>query len=205
MDAKPSAEARTPRAMTGQIPQVPRRLRAALRAYSHARARLHDLGVCRTDGSMAGQFSEWVAARHLGLRLVKTGTGIIDAVDRAGRTYEIKGRIISGTRASTSFDFRRPLHRFGFFVGVLVSPTFDVLAIMRVPFRGGPPARSPDPSRLQPAVDTPLVQSPVGLRAVSASGGQAEGPPRTRREEIHAEGARMIAAGYARKHIESNG
>jgi hypothetical protein len=71
--------------------------------------------------------------RNLRLRLVQSNVGkIYDAKDRKGRTYQIKGRIVSGARASTSFDFRRPLRRFDFLVGVLMSPTFDVLAIIRI-------------------------------------------------------------------------
>jgi hypothetical protein len=102
-------------------------------AIARPAQRLHRLKVIRTEGPLAGQVAEWVAARHLGLRLVPSNVQkIYDAVDRAGRTYQIKGRIVSPPRLSTSFDFRRPLRRFDFMLGVLLSPTFEVLAIVRV-------------------------------------------------------------------------
>jgi hypothetical protein len=112
-----------------------RRIRATLLEYRDARKRLLRLGVIRTDGPLAGQFAEWAAAGHLRLRLVPSSVNKAhDAVDRAGRTYQIKGRIVSGATAATSFDFRRPMRRFGFLVGVLMSPTFDVFAIIQVPY-----------------------------------------------------------------------
>jgi hypothetical protein len=112
-----------------------RRARGALLRYRDAQERLHRLGVIRTDGPIAGQFGEWVAAQYLRLRLVRSNVQIgYDAVDSAGGTYQIKSRLVSGSRTSTSFDFRRPLHCFDFLVGVLVSRTFDVVAIIRVPY-----------------------------------------------------------------------
>jgi hypothetical protein len=114
-----------------------RRIRATLLEYRDARERLLRLGVIRTDGPLAGQFAEWAAAGHLRLRLVQSNVEkSYDAKDRKGQTYQIKGRIVSGASASTSFDFRRPLRRFDFLLGVLVSRTFDVLAIIRVPYAG---------------------------------------------------------------------
>lgn len=112
-----------------------RRVRATLLQYREAHALLLRWGVIRTDGPLAGQFAEWAAAGHLRLRLVRSNVQkSYDAVDRTGQTYQIKGRIVSGAGVSTSFDFRRPMRRFDVFLGVLVSPTFDVLAIIRVPY-----------------------------------------------------------------------
>ena len=112
-----------------------RRIRAALRQHRDASERLRSLGVIRTDGPLAGQFAEWIAARYLGLDLVKSSVEKgHDATDRKKQTYQIKGRIVSGLGASTSFDFRRPMRHFDFLVGVLVSPNFEVLAIIRVPY-----------------------------------------------------------------------
>jgi hypothetical protein len=41
--------------------------------------------------------------------------------------------MVTALGTSTSFDFQRPMYRFDFLLGVLVSRTFDVLAIIRVP------------------------------------------------------------------------
>jgi hypothetical protein len=112
-----------------------RRARGALFRYRDAQERLQRLGVIRTDGPIAGQLGEWVAAQYLRLRLVRSNVQKgYDAVDSAGGTYQIKARLVSGPRTSTSFDFRRPIHRFDFLIGVLVSRTFDVVAIIRVPY-----------------------------------------------------------------------
>ncbi len=93
------------------------------------------MSVIRTDAAIAGQFAEWIAAQHLRLRLAGSNVQkTYDAVDSAGRTYQIKARVVSGPRAPTSFDFRRPMHRFDFLIGVLVSRAFDVVAIIRVPY-----------------------------------------------------------------------
>lgn len=124
----------TSRSLRGGLPRLLRRARPALLRYCEARQRLRRLKVIRTEGPLAGQVAEWVAARHLGLRLVPSSVQkAYDAVDHAERTYQIKGRIVSPPRLSTSFDFRRPLRRFDFMLGVLLSPTFEVLAVVRVP------------------------------------------------------------------------
>jgi hypothetical protein len=112
-----------------------RRVRATLLTYRDARERLLRLRVIRTHGPLAGQFAEWAAAGHLRLRLVRSNVEkSYDAKDRKGQTYQIKGRIVAGPRVSTSFDFRRPMRRFDFFLGVLVSRHFEVLAIIRASY-----------------------------------------------------------------------
>jgi len=114
---------------------LPVPVRSALLRRVDALKRLHRLGVIRTNGPLAGQFGEGVAARYLGLRLVgNTVQKGHDAVDGAGKTFQIKARVMSGKRANTGFGFRRPIHHFDFLIGVLVSPTSEVLAIIRVPY-----------------------------------------------------------------------
>ena len=118
----------------GRLPRITRRIRAALLRYRGAVARLVRLRVIRNDGPVAGQFGEWVAAKYLGLDLAESSVEKGHDARKGRRTYQIKSRIVSGAEASTSFDFRRPMHRFDFFVGVLVSPNFKVLAIIRVSY-----------------------------------------------------------------------
>jgi hypothetical protein len=121
------------RSLRGGLPRLLRRARPTLLSYCDARERLRRLGVIRTDGALAGQFAEYVACKHLRLCIAPSNVQkAYDATDRRGRTYQIKGRIVSSQRMSTSFDFRRPMHRFDFLLGVLVTGTFDVLAIIRV-------------------------------------------------------------------------
>jgi hypothetical protein len=102
--------------------------------YCDARERLRGLGFIRTESAIAGQFGEWLAARCLRIQLAQSNVRkAYDAVDRAGQTFQIKARIVSVSRMSTSFDFRKPLSSFDFLLGVLMSKRFDVLAIIRVP------------------------------------------------------------------------
>ena len=168
------------RAPQGRLPMLTRRIRTTLLEYRDARKRLLRLGVIRTDGPLAGQFAEWAAAGHLRLRLVPSNVHKAhDAVDRAGRTYQIKGRIVSGATAATSFDFRPPMRRFDFLLGVLMSPTFDVLAIIQVPYAAVC-------SRMQPSAAMPAGiaggtacaghdahSTTLGLTCSTESGGDA--------------------------------
>jgi len=102
-----------------------RRARGTLLAYQESRHRLRRMGVIRTDGPVVRQFAEQLVARHLRLRLAKSNVqGAYDAKDSAGRTHQIKARIGSTSATSTSFDFRRPLSRFGFLCGVLLTRSF---------------------------------------------------------------------------------
>src|SRR5262245_47032344 len=101
------------RSYRGQLPLLLRRARPTLLRYRDARERLRRLGVIRTEGPLAAQFAEWVAAHHLRLRLVPSNVQKgYDAIDRDGRTYQIKGRLVDPSRRYTSFDFGRPMHRF---------------------------------------------------------------------------------------------
>lgn len=110
--------------------------RGPLLRYRSARDKLRALGVLHTERSVLGNFAEWLVARCLRLHLVESNVQkAYDAVDRIGQTYQIKGRIVSGLHTRTSFDFRRPTRGFEFLVGVLMLPNFDVLAIIRVPYR----------------------------------------------------------------------
>ena len=50
------------------------------------------MGLRRADGPVSGQFAEWLAAHCYRLRLHRSDVQRpYDAVDPAGRTYQIKG------------------------------------------------------------------------------------------------------------------
>ena len=110
MSAKRS---RATRSLVAGVPALCRRARSSLLMYCDARERLRGLGFIRTDGAIAGQFGEWLAARCLRLQLAQSNVRkAYDAVVRAGQTFQIKARIVSVSRMSTAFDFRKPLFEF---------------------------------------------------------------------------------------------
>jgi hypothetical protein len=105
----------------------------ALAAYRAARDELVRLGVIRSERSVPGDYGEWAAAVMLDLKLssnaVEPG---FDATDAAGRTYQVKTRIVSDQNAATSFDMKDPGHAFDYLLGVFVSPGCDILGVIRV-------------------------------------------------------------------------
>jgi hypothetical protein len=105
-----------------------------IQAYSAARRGLTTLGILRSERNLQGDYAEWVAAQLLDLELAASGVQKgYDAVDKQGRKYQIKARLVSDLSTSTSFDFRSAELDFDYFVGVFLSPTLDLLGVIRVP------------------------------------------------------------------------
>jgi hypothetical protein len=105
----------------------------ALAAYRAARDELARIGVIRSERSVPGDFGEWAAAVMLDLTLspnaVQAG---FDATDAAGKTYQVKTRMVPDQNAATSFDMKAPAHSFDYLLGVFVSPACDILGLIRV-------------------------------------------------------------------------
>ncbi len=103
--------------------------------YCAARAGLQDLGVLRSAAAVNGQYAEWLAAHLLDLRLAPSTTQkAIDAVDKKGRTYQIKERTVDNLEESTSFDFRELSTKFDWLLCVFLSRRLDLLGLLRVPY-----------------------------------------------------------------------
>jgi hypothetical protein len=102
--------------------------------YHASRAGLKELGLLRTDRTLQGDFAEWLAAQLLDLRLSdNTVEKHIDATDAAGKTYQIKSRVVTSLSQSSGFDFRNGDLSFDFLVAVFFDPSFRVLAVLRIP------------------------------------------------------------------------
>jgi len=102
--------------------------------YLSARAGLKQLGILRTERTLQGDFAEWLVAHLLDLKLSPSSVERhIDATDAAGRTYQIKSRIVTGMSESTSFDFRASELAFDFLIAVFFDQSFDVFAVLRIP------------------------------------------------------------------------
>jgi len=106
-----------------------------IRCYLAARDGLKWLGILRSDRTLQGDYAEWVAAQVLRLQLAASGVEkTVDARDNAGHTYQIKSRVVENLRQNTSFDIRNIADRFDFLVLVFLSPSFEVLAILKMPY-----------------------------------------------------------------------
>ena len=102
--------------------------------YLSSRAGLRQLGILRTERTLQGDFAEWVVQHLLDLQLSRsTVEKHIDATDLAGKTYQIKSRIVTSMSQNTSFDFRSGDLGFDFLIAVFFDRSFDVLAVLRVP------------------------------------------------------------------------
>src|SRR6266478_5334019 len=102
--------------------------------YLSSRAGLKELGILRTERTLQGDFAEWLVAHLLDLELSRsTVEKHVDARDAAGRSYQIKSRIVTNMSNSTSFDFRSSELVFDFLVAVFFDPSLSVLAVLRVP------------------------------------------------------------------------
>ena len=106
-----------------------------IRCYLEARNGLKQLGILRSDRLLQGDYAEWVVAQLMGLELASsTVEKAIDARDSEGHTYQIKSRVVEHLRQNTSFDIRDIADRFDFLILVFLSPSFEVLAILKVPY-----------------------------------------------------------------------
>ena len=102
--------------------------------YLSSRAGLKELGILRTERTLQGDFAEWLVAHLLDLELSRsTVEKHVDASDAAGRSYQIKSRIVTNMSNNTSFDFRSSEMVFDFLVAVFFDPSLNVLAVLRVP------------------------------------------------------------------------
>ena len=104
-----------------------------IKAYQAARSGLITLGILRSERLLQGDYAEWIISQVLRLTLASSGVQKgFDAVDDAGRTYQVKSRIVASLADRTSFDMIDADAHFDFLIGVFFSSTLDVLAIIRI-------------------------------------------------------------------------
>jgi len=107
-----------------------------IRCYIPSRQGLTKLGILRSGRILQSDYAEWLAAELLGLRLASNAVQKgYDATDKNGCTYQIKSRIVKAPNLRTSFDFKNIDEKFDYLLGLFFSSTFDLLGIVRVPYK----------------------------------------------------------------------
>ena len=108
--------------------------RDLIRYYLSARRGLTELGILHSERNLQHDYAEWLVAELLDLQLntnhlQKSG----DATDRAGRTYQIRSRIIERLSPDSSFELENIIAPFDYVAGVFFSVELDVLGVVRIP------------------------------------------------------------------------
>lgn len=110
------------------------KIETAIKKYILARNELTKLGVIRTDGSVVGNYGEWLVAKKYNLKLVNNSVNKgFDGVDNQGKKYQIKTRLVENTSSSTSFDFKK-LGEFDYLIIVFLNKiNFKQISSIKIP------------------------------------------------------------------------
>lgn len=109
-------------------------------SYLASRNALKEMGILRSERQLQGDYSEWIVASFLNLKLCESAVEKgIDAIDeKTGETYQVKSRIIKRGNTdlrSTSFDIKNINDHFDYLVGVfLEAETFEVIGLVKIPY-----------------------------------------------------------------------
>lgn len=92
-------------------------------------------GVCRTANNPVGDYTEWLVARRLGLRLDGNSQAGFDATDETGIRYQIKGRRLAKPKAPPQLSVIRNLANasFHYLIDVIFDARFQVAYAAQVP------------------------------------------------------------------------
>lgn len=110
-------------------------VRELLAAYVQALGELKNRGVLRTSNNPVGDYTEWLVANTLGLKLLGNSTAAYDAVDNIGVKYPIKGRRQTPENMSTQLGMFHNLNNGGFdyLIAILFHPDFTPRIVVKVP------------------------------------------------------------------------
>lgn len=92
--------------------------------------------IIRSANNPTGDYTEWLTAQKLGLRLSKNSAKGYDATDdQTGLRYQIKGRRLSSTNKSTQLGVIRNLERceFDFVIAVVFNVDWQVKCAAKIP------------------------------------------------------------------------
>lgn len=91
--------------------------------------------INRTGNNPLSDYTEWLVARCLGLKLASTSTQGYDAIDDEGRKYEIKGRRITPRNKSRQLSAIRDIdgEHFDFLIAVVFDAQFEVYRAFKIP------------------------------------------------------------------------
>ncbi|MBK3333120.1 hypothetical protein GWK41_08560 [Persephonella atlantica] len=106
-----------------------------IKCYVGARQGLTKLGILRTERNLQGDYAVWLSAKILGLEIVSIHLQkLYDAKDTQGKTYKIKSRLVKNLNQNTSFDLQNIDRSFDYLLCVFLSPSFDLLGMIRVTY-----------------------------------------------------------------------
>jgi hypothetical protein len=91
--------------------------------------------VVRSSNNPVADYAEFLVARALRLKLLRSSNTGCDAVDSNGKRYEVKGRRVTKHNPSTQLSVIRQLDscHFDFLAGVLFDEDFSILRACLVP------------------------------------------------------------------------
>ena len=97
-----------------------------LQIHSAVIAELRRRGVVKTQNNPIGDYTEWLVCNRLGLEVQGNSRAALDAIDRQGIRYQIKGRC-SGAN-SVQFSSIRKLEQcgFDFVIAVIFNEDYSV-------------------------------------------------------------------------------
>jgi len=112
-----------------------RTIKGLLQAHSAIMAELKSREVLRSRNNPVADFSEWLIAKSLKLKLEGNSTTGYDAVDKKKVRYQIKGRRIVDENKSTQLSAIRNLSKkqFDFLIGIIFDSNYKTLYVAKIP------------------------------------------------------------------------
>jgi hypothetical protein len=107
-----------------------------LRLYCGVLEELSARGICRSTNNPVADLSEFLAVTAMRLQRAQKSTKGFDALDSAGKRYEIKGRRVTAHNPSRMLSAIRDCAagHFDYLIGVLYDENFAVSKACVVPF-----------------------------------------------------------------------
>lgn len=107
-----------------------------LALYDAILTELRGRDILRSSNNPVADYSEWLAARALGLTLQTKSTTGFDGVCGAGHRYEVKGRRRTPHNSSVQLSQIRGLDKchFDFLVAIIYNPDFTVDYAGKIPY-----------------------------------------------------------------------
>jgi hypothetical protein len=106
-----------------------------LALYDALLCELRDRHITRSSNNPAADYSEWLAARALGLTLQEKSTTGFDGVCAQGIRYEVKGRRRTPQNQSVQLSQIRGLDKkhFDYLIGIIYGPDFTIDYAAKIP------------------------------------------------------------------------
>ena len=106
-----------------------------LRLHASIIDELKSRKVVRTKNNPVGDYTEWLVAKALNLKLANNSASGYDGVDENGLKYQIKGRRITPENKSRQLSAIRKLKEkdFDYLVGVIFDQNYSIIDAVVVP------------------------------------------------------------------------